>query len=743
MKLTFTTKGPKLAHDHPQDPNNHTKSLMKDFDKVKQWLQENQDQCSDSLKQGLRSQVTLGIRQGVASGIDNMSEDIWKSVDEEFVKGVVDREITKALSKGLSIGIPKPLFDQLYESYTSLNGKWTAKDVSAEGYGPPLRQRVTRTISKTSSTCDLPKTATGHHSEQVSWSDDGGPRGSPREPSKESGASTALSEEPNEEFADRCCVCNTPASEEELITTTCCSRFVGSLCFEEALQETSKCCLCHQPQSPFESSRFTENSEHGLDYMYHFVGDQSRPDSSIKVEPAVDNTNPSETSITYPSPVQFPSSPPEKPVEPVSLVRETTEWTVQFSDGYEPKGKTARSKRPLSNLSTKPNHKSQSMSVQENLQHLDPLEQGPLSSGTTTTCVLKLFDQAVISYLKELSSEELLPTVYEALKPRLPSTVYVVIFFGALILEGGHVQIMYGINQGQAPDWKGDTASWAETLENFVRARSATYSVVMHNVEIESMNLSDENYKSRAIEELVGINASAMQTLSRPDDIRFIRWNMGRKNLRQAQIGSIKMGLSTAAQANEVIARGLLWREQRRYCVKEGPKRKMFQCDNCQGFGHTAENCSHPSRCQLCAEAHPANECPLGLAPESRSLKCALCGDRHSARDYFCTVKRGEEERLRLENRCYPTDMDDMLAASEEAKTKPSPAPTMSSTPIPATPSAHSPKKDSYPKIGKPTPVEEQRSPFADFDEQIILQQPDGSRYLVPATRIESRVGGP
>lgn len=164
-----------------------------------------------------------------------------------------------------------------------------------------------------------------------------------------------------------------------------------------------------------------------------------------------------------------------------------------------------------------------------------------------------------------------------------------------------------------------------------MRARLGTYTVIMHNLEIETMDLSDEIQRFRTIEELVGYNASTMQSLSRPDDIRLIHWTMGKRTLQEVKIASITMGLATAAQANEVIARGLLWKGERRYCVKHGPKRKLVRCDRCQAFGHTAGGCSFPPRCQACAEGHQSQECPHGLNASSTSLKCALCGGRRAA----------------------------------------------------------------------------------------------------------------
>lgn len=113
------------------------------------------------------------------------------------------------------------------------------------------------------------------------------------------------------------------------------------------------------------------------------------------------------------------------------------------------------------------------------------------------------------------------------------------------------------------------------------------------------------------------------------------------------------MGLATAAQANEIITRGLLWKGERLYCVKQGPKRQLLQCDGCQAFGHIAQQCSSAPRCQACAGGHQTEDCP-GHAGNLKNLRCALCGRRHHARAYNCPVRNIEMERLRLENRLYP-----------------------------------------------------------------------------------------
>ena len=156
---------------------------------------------------------------------------------------------------------------------------------------------------------------------------------------------------------------------------------------------------------------------------------------------------------------------------------------------------------------------------------------------------------------------------------------------------------------------------------------------MMHMVAIETMELSDGFRNTKAIEELLGYNASAMQSLTRPDNIRLMRWAMKEENLHTTKIGSVTTGLATAAQTNEGSGRVELRKGERRYCVKQGPNRKLAQCDGCQAFGHTTDKCSSPPPCQQCARDDQTTDYTLDLTTSLESLKCALCGGRHHARD--------------------------------------------------------------------------------------------------------------
>lgn len=82
--------------------------------------------------------------------------------------------------------------------------------------------------------------------------------------------------------ADRCCMCLTAASTEELMMTPCCPKAVGSICFEEGLQEDGKCCLCqmHPYKSNLPPSQ--EPLDDTSDYKVRFIPVTDQEDTSYQ-----------------------------------------------------------------------------------------------------------------------------------------------------------------------------------------------------------------------------------------------------------------------------------------------------------------------------------------------------------------------------------------------------------------------------------------------------------------------------
>ena len=83
---------------------------------------------------------------------------------------------------------------------------------------------------------------------------------------------------------DRCCVCSTLASKEELMTTPCCIQAVGSLCFEEELQEDGRCCLCKAHPSKSDVRSLDALSDGAFACKVHFIPTIRQDDSDNKAE---------------------------------------------------------------------------------------------------------------------------------------------------------------------------------------------------------------------------------------------------------------------------------------------------------------------------------------------------------------------------------------------------------------------------------------------------------------------------
>ena len=67
---------------------------------------------------------------------------------------------------------------------------------------------------------------------------------------------------------------------------------------------------------------------------------------------------------------------------------------------------------------------------------------------------------------------------------------------------------------------------------------------------------------------------------------------------------------------------------------------KPVRCYPCQRFGHLAAAClAKKERCSMCSGHHRTQQC-LGKIQNSESvdLKCANCGEKHSANSNHCSV---------------------------------------------------------------------------------------------------------
>ncbi|MCJ1452436.1 hypothetical protein MMC28_002779 [Mycoblastus sanguinarius] len=376
-------------------------------------------------------------------------------------------------------------------------------------------------------------------------------------------------QEQEDQKVDRCCVCNSGTEIEELIVTTCCCRVVGSLCFEEGLDETGECVLCQQELSPHEIPNPAPPSMEDGQYLEHFVEQELSPHETPNPAP--------------------PSMEDGQSLE--HFVEKVCPQPMAGDDGYEV---------PLEKL--------------------------------TASFTLRLFDQRVINLLRDKNPEELLKILHEALEDD-PSRIHLFPRLGWLSrasqLESGDVEVFVRRKVVENLKHVNGNTSWAQSLETQIIAGIPSYKVETRISGDNNLRLTDPLDNSKAIMELVGLGNTKF--LNRPDDIYEMRWLKVDTN-GEKQGSKVLIAFSTPKQANEAIMQGLWWNGKQYPCKKPESlcPTKFQQCMRCQEIGHSEPDCTSPIRCHICAGPHGESECVgtnyrcalCGRAHVTRNKRC-------------------------------------------------------------------------------------------------------------------------
>lgn len=72
-------------------------------------------------------------------------------------------------------------------------------------------------------------------------------------------------------------------------------------------------------------------------------------------------------------------------------------------------------------------------------------------------------------------------------------------------------------------------------------------------------------------------------------------------------------------------------------------QKQIVQCQRCQTWGHSRQNCTRKPRCSRCAESHEIVQCPN----RDFESKCANCGGQHRAISTTCPVYQYRVNKLR------------------------------------------------------------------------------------------------
>ena len=188
--------------------------------------------------------------------------------------------------------------------------------------------------------------------------------------------------------------------------------------------------------------------------------------------------------------------------------------------------------------------------------------------------------------------------------------------------------------------------SWALTFGANVFALIETYSILIGNVRVTSMDFRDHHSKAKIIKALARHNSKVDRLLGGPEDIKDIHWLRG-PSLNKKFAGVVVKFL-TPEVANEAMERSLYWDGANHLCrVHPADRTELKHRIRSQEYGHTTIDCSAPHKCGKRAEAHATQGCT------SHDLRCAGCGKPHRAGSLDCAAR--QRTALFFENQArYP-----------------------------------------------------------------------------------------
>ena len=183
--------------------------------------------------------------------------------------------------------------------------------------------------------------------------------------------------------------------------------------------------------------------------------------------------------------------------------------------------------------------------------------------------------------------------------------------------------------------------AWAQTHERIlIGSPIPTYMVIVHEVEVDSLNFRNRKEKSVIIRKLAEANCAIANGNSfMIKDIR-----LGEYVSRQKRT-TLFVEFFDPVQANLALNRGICVNGKRyKRCERIEPYNKLRRCDRCQEYGHLVHSCSAPYRCGKCAEQHSTASC------KSTKRKCASCGSGdHSAGGKSCPARAQARKNLEFE----------------------------------------------------------------------------------------------
>lgn len=155
------------------------------------------------------------------------------------------------------------------------------------------------------------------------------------------------------------------------------------------------------------------------------------------------------------------------------------------------------------------------------------------------------------------------------------------------------------------------------------------YEVIMRNVKLTTMDLSNRHAMLQVAEYLITSNGLAPPYPLTTNYILYLRWHQG--DVPHRKRSDVCIGFTSLELATKAVNDDIQWAGKSHRCAPFATGRTLRHCSRCFSFDHFKSQCKMNQRCQRCgSEHHPAQrKC---RAPQ----KCISCGGTHNTNDPKC-----------------------------------------------------------------------------------------------------------
>ena len=236
------------------------------------------------------------------------------------------------------------------------------------------------------------------------------------------------------------------------------------------------------------------------------------------------------------------------------------------------------------------------------------------------------------SNTRNTSTEKLLLRIKDAINRKLTEKALALWWLssGDLILQTADIQIKEALSVN---------TDWMNHIDINVKIHCRTYSVIVHEVAKNWVNITNEAAVRKAIEQQNNMLHARVW-------LQWVAWSK-RALQTEKKYRSMIVKTASAEQVNALIEKGLIEEQDIKTCELFERGCWVTQCFNCQQYEHTDKACKMLTKCRYCTESHDMKACNHLLDKIKR--RCTVCmRSDHEAWVNICEVHVEQKKRAQI-----------------------------------------------------------------------------------------------